>query len=68
MYGDIDGNKAVDLSDLLFLSMYLLHEKTLTESQQVVADVNGDNIVDISDLPLLKQFIMKDKIILGPKK
>ncbi len=68
IYGDIDGNTKVDLTDLTILSLYLLKEKELSQTEKKVADVDGDGVVDISDLPYLRQYIMKDSVILGPKK
>lgn len=68
MYGDIDKNKVVDLSDLMVLSQYLLRDIELNDEQLKLGDVNGSGETDISDLAVLKQFVMKDPITLGPKK
>lgn len=67
IYGDIDKNGSVDLSDLLSLSQHLLRDITLTGDALKAADANGDGSTDISDLAVLKQFVMKDPITLGPK-
>ena len=67
LYGDVNLDKNVDLSDLLKLSQYLLHDITLSSDAMKAADCNGDGEVSINDLPLLKQFVMQDKITLGPK-
>lgn len=68
MYGDITGDKVIDLSDLIKLSQYLLKDITLTDTQLKVADCDGNGEVDITDLPLLRQYIMLDQVTLGPKK
>ena len=67
IYGDIDNNGNVDLSDLIKLSQHLLGDITLTGNALKAADVSGDGVVDILDLPVLRQFIMNDPITLGPK-
>ena len=58
--GDIDGNGVTDLTDLSWLSLYLIGDKDLSGYQIFAADVTGDGIVDIRDLPTLKQYICKD--------
>ncbi|MDO5560548.1 MAG: cellulase family glycosylhydrolase [Oscillospiraceae bacterium] len=68
LYGDLDGNGVVEMTDLTLLSQYLIHDITLTEDQLLYADVTGDSDVDISDMSHLKQYIMLEKIILGPQK
>lgn len=68
MYGDVNRDKVIDLSDLVALSMHLLKDKLLTGDSLKAADCDGNGDVDIADLPLLKQYVMKDKITLGPKK
>lgn len=56
--GDINGDKKTDLSDLLSLSMYLLKDIELDQSQLIEADITKDNEVDIADLPALQMVIM----------
>ena len=68
MYGDLDGNNTVDLSDLIRLSLHLLKDKELSSDIVKYADVNGDGNVDILDLPYLRQYICNDPVKLGPKK
>ncbi len=59
--GDIDGNGVTDLTDLSYLSLYLLGSKELIGlPQQNAADVTGDSMIDISDLATLKQYVSKD--------
>ncbi len=67
-YGDINGDSHVDITDLTYLSLYLLDDMTLDEDQIKCADVNYDGDLNLPDLAHLKQYIMKDKVILGPQK
>ena len=68
LYGDINKDKNIDLSDLIMLSQILLKDITPDSYQNKAGDCNGDGEVGINDLPLLRQFIMNDKVTLGPKK
>ncbi len=68
IYGDVNLDGIIDLSDLTALSQYLLKDITLEEMGLKAADVNADNDVNVSDLALLKQFVMNDKVTLGPAK
>lgn len=54
-YGDIDGDDAVTLTDLIALQRYLLTLDSFTVSQFQSADMNQDEAVDIYDLGLLKK-------------
>lgn len=67
LYGDINADGNIDLSDLLILSQYCLRDITLTPSQLEKADVMYDGEVDVSDLAKLRQYVMKDDIKLGSK-
>ncbi len=67
MYGDVNLDKKIDLTDLTMLSQYILGDIGISGQQLLNADVNGDGDTDITDLPLLRQFIMKDPITLGAK-
>ncbi|MDO5560013.1 MAG: pectinesterase family protein [Oscillospiraceae bacterium] len=68
MYGDIDKNKVVEMTDLTMLSQYLLGDIYLDETQLQAADVNGDTRVQLADLSHLKQYIMMEEVTLGPVK
>ena len=69
MYGDIDKNGVVELTDLTYLSLYLMQSAEFDEVQVLAADVDGNGIVDIADLARLKQYICHDVNVkvLGPK-
>ena len=68
LYGDVDLNGTIDLSDLIRLSKYLLNDMTFSEKALEAADCDGDGLVSITDLSYLRQYITKDPITLGPKK
>ena len=57
--GDINGDDILDLTDLSTLSLYLLGDKSLTDTQKKAADVNGDGEVRITDLARLMQYISR---------
>lgn len=67
MYGDLDGNKVVEMTDLTKLSLYLLGDTDLTDEQYKAADVTYDGNVGLADLSFLKQYIMMEKVVLGPQ-
>lgn len=66
--GDISDDGNVDLTDLLQLSQYVLHDIELSEVQLIKADVNGDGVVDIADVPVFKQYVMNDITIFPAQK
>ncbi|HEX3028557.1 MAG TPA: glycoside hydrolase family 9 protein, partial [Clostridia bacterium] len=57
IYGDVNGDKAVDALDLANLKMYLLSPKTTIDKQ--AADVYKDGGVDALDLSALKKYLLK---------
>jgi len=57
--GDINSDGKTDLTDLSELSLALVGDKVLTESQQKAADVDGDGEVKLTDLAKLRQYISK---------
>ncbi len=65
LFGDVDGNKVIDLNDLMMLSQSLLGDVVLTADQSQRADVVKDTKVDLADLATLRQYIMNDKVLLG---
>jgi len=68
MYGDLDENGKVEITDLTYLSMYLLGDYSLAGNTLKAADVNADGNVDLPDLAHLKQYVSKDSVVLGPQK
>lgn len=69
IYGDIDGNGLVDVTDLTQLSLYLIGDVAFTALAEVAADVDADGKVSLTDLASFKQYLSKiDGVVLGPKK
>lgn len=67
-YGDINGDNAIDLTDLTLLSLYLLGDSKLDDTQLKAADVSYNSSVDLADLAHFKQYISKEVgIVLGPQ-
>lgn len=66
IYGDLDCNNVADLTDLTYLSLYLMHSFELNSIQKIAADIVDDDLVDIADLAVMKQYIMGDSVALGP--
>lgn len=60
-YGDLNGDNSADLTDLTFLSLYLMKAREFTARQIKAADIDGSGTVDIADLAYFKQYICKDK-------
>jgi hypothetical protein len=59
IFGDVDLNGSIDVTDLTGLSLALLGDKELTEDQQKAADVDGDGAVTLADLARLQQYLSK---------
>ena len=57
--GDLNNDSVVELTDLTILSLYLIGDRSLDESDLAYADVTKNGKVDIADLAALKQYIMK---------
>ncbi|MBQ9981041.1 MAG: cellulose 1,4-beta-cellobiosidase [Oscillospiraceae bacterium] len=66
-YGDINADGEVDLTDLTYLSLYLMKDRTLTGNALKAADVYGDGDVNLADLAHFKQYICQDPVTLGPQ-
>jgi len=63
--GDINNDSKCDVTDLTYISLYLLGDVEFDDLQKDAADVNADGCVDIADLAHYKQFISKDNVVLG---
>jgi|GEM_PF-6110604 len=62
MYGDVDQNGRVDLSDLITMCQYAIKDIEFNEETLQVADVTKDGEVNVGDIALLKQYLMGDSI------
>ncbi len=69
VYGDVNCDGIVDITDLTNLSIYLIGDKKLGDASLLRADVSYDGEINLADLAVLKQYISKDTtVILGPEK
>ncbi|MBR6923324.1 MAG: dockerin type I repeat-containing protein [Oscillospiraceae bacterium] len=59
IFGDVDLNGSIDVTDLTGLSLALLGDSELTEEQKSAADVDGDGAVTLADLARLQQYLSK---------
>lgn len=54
VYGDLDGNYAVDISDALFvLQVAIGKTNNITDDQNISGDVDGDGVITINDALLV---------------
>ena len=47
--GDVNGDGAADITDMMKINSHLLQRNTLTGAAEQAADINGDGVVDITD-------------------
>lgn len=61
IYGDLDGNGAVDSTDCTLMKRYMLRkiESFPGENGSKLADVSGDGGIDSTDYTLLKRFVLR---------
>ena len=68
MYGDINTDGKIDVTDLSCLSLYLIGDMKLEGQGLKAADTDGDGKVLMADLANLRMYLSKLKDYLGPKK
>lgn len=66
IYGDADGDKVIDLKDVLALKKYI-SGKEASHFELGNADVNADGNVDLKDMLILKKYLAEWDIHLGPE-
>ena len=59
LLGDLNSDGKADITDLSELSLALVGDKELTESQQKAADVDSDGAVKLADLAKFRQYLSK---------
>ena len=64
-YGDLNGDNCADLTDLSYLSLYLLRSMDFSETQLIAADIDKSGQVDIADLAYFKQYVCHDNGVIG---
>ena len=66
IYGDLNSDSIVDVSDLSILSLYLIGDQNFENDElKEAADVEYDHSVDIGDLACLRSFISKKRENIG---
>ena len=55
MYGDVNGDRVIDLRDLLTLKKYISEEK-IKDFVFANSDINADGQVDLKDFLILKKY------------
>lgn len=63
--GDVNFDKKVDLTDMSWLSLYLIGDKEFTDAMRKSADIDGDGEVKLADLAKFRQFLSKKISSLG---
>lgn len=58
VYGDVSGDGAVNIKDLLFVQKYLLGSQALNGTNKLAADVSHDGAVTIKDLLLIQKYLL----------
>ena len=58
MYGNVNGDNTIDVSDALLACQFYLGNVVPTDAQNAAADVNGDGAVDVSDALMICQFYL----------
>lgn len=57
--GDINADGKVDVTDLSYMSVFLVGDRKLSDTEMKAADVDTDGNVALTDLARLKQYISK---------
>ncbi|MCQ2464064.1 MAG: cellulase family glycosylhydrolase [Oscillospiraceae bacterium] len=68
VYGDVNQDGRVDITDISVTSLRILDKKPFTAAESVRGDVDGDGEVGLTDLASMKQFVSKVITHLGPEK
>ena len=58
LYGDLDGNGTVDVSDAITLLRYITGHIPLAPEQQRLGDVNEDGAINVADAVLILRYIV----------
>lgn len=60
LYGDINRDLCIDMSDLSLLSLYLIGDNEFNDIQKIAANINDDGQINLSDLAKLKRYISRN--------
>lgn len=64
IYGDVNNDGCVDLSDLSLLNMYLRGSVTANSINKKYADVDQNTVIDVNDVKVLKEYVMNSNFTL----
>ena len=67
IYGDVNGDEKVDVTDLSQMAINLVDKKDFTADQIKRGDVDGDGKITLTDLATIRQFVSKKIDKLGPQ-
>jgi len=59
IYGDINNDGQVDISDLVMLRKFLSNVSTPTEKQKEISDLDGDGVLSDNDIDLIRMYIQE---------
>ncbi len=68
VYGDVNQDGRVDITDISVTSLRILDKKSFTEEEIKRCDIDADGEVGLTDLASMKQFVSKVITVLGPVK
>ncbi len=57
LFGDVDGNGDVEITDATWIQQSLAHMRTLSDAQQACGKVAGDSFLSITDATLIQQYL-----------
>lgn len=66
MYGDLNGDRSADMTDMSIISLHLIGDAKITERKMIeAADVQYDNEINLGDLAFFKQYLTKQVDSIG---
>lgn len=58
LFGDVNGNKEIDITDLTLVIENVNGSREFSEEEKIIADVNGNGIVDQNDVDAIQAYIV----------
>ena len=63
LYGDINGDGKISITDMLALKSHLLNKEQLTGCYADAANINGDSGISITDFIKIKSHLLNKELI-----